>query len=153
MIRHIHILPCAIHFTSYRKVCTCTRAWLGVRSNECYTWAWQVFSCPGVRFFWSHLESRLQIPSGSICLTQTCTVHISWTSVTAIMLSTWLAWGTCCLHSFLHVLFMKWMFMLTYRTQSALFNGTTYWKGTVVVCGIEDDTLCSEGIFVVTPHQ
>ena len=31
----------AVHFTSYRKVCTCTRAWLGVWSNECCTWALQ----------------------------------------------------------------------------------------------------------------
>ena len=136
----------AVHFTSYRKVCTCTKAWLGVRSNECCTWAQRWL----IQLFRSVFLLK---PSGSICLAQACTVQISGTSVTTIMLSNM----TCtrhllpaaCTRSCMFSSWTKCVFMLTYRAQSALFIGTTYWH----CCGLWHWTLCSEGLFVVTPHQ
>lgn len=44
---------------------------------------------------------------------------------------------------------------LVYRVLSAVINGVTYRKGTVVICGIEDDTPLFGRIaeVIVTPHQ
>ena len=43
---------------------------------------------------------------------------------------------------------------IIYRVVSAVISGTTYRKGTVVVCGIEDDTPIFGNIdeIIVTPH-